>query len=216
MIIRKADIFAIAVGPAQYPSGGRPEIALAGRSNVGKSSLINAFLNRKNLARTSSTPGKTQTLNFYEINDEWFFVDLPGYGYAKTSKEDRARWGRFIEAYLSGRRELAGVIQLVDMRHPPMDSDKTMVEWLVHHRFPMLVVATKADKLSRGHWHSRIKQIREGLVLPAHVPVIAFSSVTGTGKDELGAWLDERIKAQGEVQAQTQLLDERINKGTGM
>ena len=189
MIIRKSEIFAISVGPAQYPEGGKPEIALAGRSNVGKSSLINAFLNRKNLARTSGTPGKTQTLNFYEVNGEWFFVDLPGYGYAKASKEDRARWGRFIESYLSKRKELAGVIQLVDLRHAPMDSDKTMGDWLQHYRIPVLVVGTKADKLPRGQWAKQIKQVRQGLALPEQVPAVAFSAVTGLGKDELGAWL---------------------------
>ncbi len=195
MIIRQADIFATAVGPDQYPAAGKPEIALAGRSNVGKSSLINAFLNRKNLARTSSTPGKTQTLNFYEINQEWFFVDLPGYGYAKTSKEDRARWGRFIERYLTDRKEIAGIIQLVDLRHPPMSSDQTMMEWLLHYNFPLLVVGNKADKLSRGQWPKQIKQIRQGLSLPAGVPVIAFSSINGQGKEELTAWLEERLGA---------------------
>ena len=195
MIIQKADIFALAVSPAQYPGGGRPEIALSGRSNVGKSSLINAFLQRKNLARTSSTPGKTRTINFYEINETWFFVDLPGYGYAKTSKEERASWGRFIETYLTGRRELAGIIQLIDLRHPPMESDKTMAEWLLHYQFPLLVAGTKADKLSRGQWSRQISQIRKDLALPAQTPVIAFSAVTGLGKEELGLWLEERLAA---------------------
>jgi len=193
MIIRSADIYALAVGPAQYPTSGRPEIALAGRSNVGKSSLINSFLGRKNLARTSSTPGKTQTINFYAINEEWFFVDLPGYGYAKVSKEDRARWAKFIEAYLSARQELAGIIQLVDLRHPPMDSDRTMMQWLLHYDFPILVAGTKADKLSRGQWAGRIKQVRQGLALPDSVPVIAFSAITGLGKEELGQWLEARL-----------------------
>ena len=193
MIIRKAEIFATAVGPSQYPGGGLPEVALAGRSNVGKSSLINAFLNRRNLARTSSSPGKTQTINFYGINDAWFFVDLPGYGYAKASKADRARWGKFIEAYLTGRRELAGMIQLVDMRHPPMESDKTMVDWLLHYQLPLLVVGTKADKLPRGRWAGQVKQIRRDLSLSEKIPVIAFSATTGMGKDELGTWLEERV-----------------------
>ena len=193
MIIREAGIFALAVKPEQYPAGGLPEIALVGRSNVGKSSLINAFLGRKNLARTSSTPGKTQTLNFYGVNGEWFFVDLPGYGYAKVSKEDRARWGRFIETYLTRRKELAGIIQLVDLRHPPMESDGTMMAWLLHHRFPVLVAATKADKLPRGRLPGQVKQVRDGLSLPGDTPVIAFSAVSGLGKEELGAWLDERL-----------------------
>jgi GTP-binding protein len=192
MIIRKAELCAMAAGAAQYPKDGKPEIALAGRSNVGKSSLINTFLGRKSLARTSSTPGKTRTINFYGVNDEWYFVDLPGYGYAKASKEDKARWGSFIEAYLTGRRELAGTIHLIDMRHPPMDSDKTMAEWLRHYGVPVLVVGTKADKLSRGQWAKQTKLIRQGLSLSEQTPVIAFSAVSGAGKDELDAWLEAR------------------------
>ena len=195
MIIKKAEMLAAAVGPAQYPPGGQPEIALAGRSNVGKSSLINSFLGRKSLARTSSTPGKTQTINFYGINDEWHFVDLPGYGYAKVSKEDRTRWGRFIEAYLTNRRDLTGIIQLVDMRHPPMDSDRTMTEWLRHYDYPLMVAATKADKLPRGQWAGRIKQFRQSFALPEKTPVIAFSSVTGSGKEDLEVWLTERLSS---------------------
>lgn len=194
MIIKQAEIFATAVNKSQYPPGNRPEFALSGRSNVGKSSLINSFINRKNLARTSSQPGKTQTLNFYEINKEWFFVDLPGYGYAKSSKADRARWARFIETYLHERDQLTGVIQLIDMRHPPMDSDRDMVEWLLTYEVPILVAATKADKLSRGHWPKQIKQIRQALSLPETVPVIAYSAVSGQGKEELGAWLEERVR----------------------
>ena len=194
MIIKQAEIFATAVNKSQYPPGNRPEFALSGRSNVGKSSLINSFINRKNLARTSSQPGKTQTLNFYEINKEWFFVDLPGYGYAKSSKADRDRWARFIETYLHDRDQLTGVIQLIDMRHPPMDSDRDMVEWLLTYEVPILVAATKADKLSRGHWPKQIKQIRQALSLPETVPVIAYSAVSGQGKEELGAWLEERVR----------------------
>ena len=194
MIIKQAEIFATAVNKSQYPPGNRPEFALSGSSNVGKSSLIISFINRKNLARTSSQPGKTQTLNFYEINKEWFFVDLPGYGYAKSSKADRARWARFIETYLHDRDQLTGVIQLIDMRHPPMDSDRDMVEWLLTYEVPILVAATKADKLSRGHWPKQIKQIRQALSLPETVPVIAYSAVSGQGKEELGAWLEERVR----------------------
>ncbi len=194
MIVKQAEIFATAVNKSQYPQGNRPEFALSGRSNVGKSSLINSFVNRKNLARTSSQPGKTQTLNFYEINGEWFFVDLPGYGYAKSSKADRARWGKFIETYLNCREQLCGVIQLIDMRHPPMISDRDMTEWLLAYQVPLLIAATKADKLARGNWLKQKKQIRQGLNLPDQIPVIAYSALTGQGKDELGAWLEERIR----------------------
>ena len=121
-------------------------------------------------------------------------MDLPGYGYAKSSKADRARWARFIETYLHDRDQLTGVIQLIDMRHPPMDSDRDMVEWLLTYEVPILVAATKADKLSRGHWPKQIKQIRLALSLPETVPVIAYSAVSGQGKEELGAWLEERVR----------------------
>jgi GTP-binding protein len=193
MQIKQAEFIGSAVNATQYPKEHQPEFALAGRSNVGKSSLINRFLNRKNLARTSSQPGKTQTLNFYHINQEWYFVDLPGYGYARSSKEDRARWGRFIEQYLSNRQELAGVIQVIDLRHPPMDSDVTMMEWLRHYGLPMAVVGTKADKLSRGSWQKQSRQIREGLSLTPDIPLIVYSSETGQGRDELALWLQSRL-----------------------
>ena len=193
MIIRQAELFATAGSPAQYPTGGRPEFALVGRSNVGKSSLINTFLNRNNLARTSGTPGKTRTLNFYRINEDWFFTDLPGYGYAKAAKTERAKWGKAIDEYLANRRELAGIIQLVDLRHPPMESDVTMIEWLLHYAYPVLVVGTKADKVPRGRWAGMIRQIRRGLTLPEDTRVIVHSSKTGMGKEELGTWLAERI-----------------------
>lgn len=193
MQIKQAEFVGSAVNPTQYPIEHQPEFALAGRSNVGKSSLINRFLNRKNLARTSSQPGKTQTLNFYHINQEWYFVDLPGYGYARTSKEDRARWGRFIEQYLSNRQELAGVIQVIDLRHPPMPTDVAMMEWLRHYGVPMVVVGTKADKLSRGNWPKQSRQIREGLALTPDIPLIVYSAETGQGRDELALWLQSRL-----------------------
>lgn len=193
MQIKQAEFMGSAVSPSQYPTEKQPEFALAGRSNVGKSSLINRFLNRKNLARTSSQPGKTQTLNFYHINQEWYFVDLPGYGYAKSSKEDRARWGRFIEQYLSNRQELAGVIQIVDLRHPPMASDQAMMEWLCHYGVPMAVIGTKADKISRGNWAKHTRQLREGLGITPDIPLIIYSAETGQGRDELALWLQARI-----------------------
>ncbi|MDR1193088.1 MAG: ribosome biogenesis GTP-binding protein YihA/YsxC [Peptococcaceae bacterium] len=196
MIIREAAMFAAAVRPEQYPPGGRPEIALSGRSNVGKSSLINNLLQRKNLARTSGQPGKTQTLNFYAINQAWFFVDLPGYGYAKTSKTDRARWGQFIEAYLTGREELAGVIQLVDFRHPPMESDQLMVEWLRYQAIPFVVAGSKADKLPKGRWQKQVGEIRRELALAPATAVIPFSAETGQGREELAGWLTERLTAR--------------------
>lgn len=151
MKVNQAEFVISAVGPSQYPEDALPEIALAGRSNVGKSSLINCLISRKNLARTSSQPGKTQTLNYYKINQDLYFVDLPGYGYAKVSKTKREQWGKFIESYLMNRETLRLVMQLVDLRHPPSKDDQAMYEWLRHNDVPVLVVATKADKIPKAN-----------------------------------------------------------------
>ena len=185
MKIQSAEFVISAVGPKQYPEEGLPEIALTGRSNVGKSSLINKMILRKNLARTSSQPGKTQTLNFYRINEELYFVDLPGYGYAKVSKTERQRWGKFIEEYLLKRDRLKLVLLLVDVRHPPTRDDVAMYEWLAYYGLPICVVATKADKISRGHWQKHAKQVKETLNMKPDHPLILFSSETGQGRDEL-------------------------------
>jgi len=192
MKITKAEFVISAVSPKQYPQETQPEIALVGRSNVGKSSLINKFLNRKGLARTSSQPGKTQTLNFYHINESWYFVDLPGYGYAKVSKADKSRWAKFIDEYLAKREQLAGVIQLVDLRHPPSDDDLAMAEWLRHSGLPQLVVATKADKISRSRWPAHQDIIKKQLGLAAKTEMILFSAETGAGLPELMSWVEER------------------------
>lgn len=186
MKINSAEIVISAVSKAQYPNGHLPEIALAGRSNVGKSSFINKLLNRKNLARTSSKPGKTQTLNFYLINEEFYFVDVPGYGYAKVSKTERAKWGKMIETYLTQREELKCVISIVDLRHPPTKDDVMMYQFLKHYSIPVIVIATKADKIPRGKWEKHVKVVKETLQIEKGDPVIVFSSETGTGKDE--AW----------------------------
>lgn len=185
MKINQAEFVISAVSPAQYPDDALPEIALAGRSNVGKSSLINRMLGRKNLARTSSQPGKTQTLNYYRINDQLFFVDLPGYGYAKVSKTLRAEWGKFIERYLLEREPLQLLLLLVDLRHPPSKDDQAMYEWLHYHEIPLCVVATKADKIPKGKWAKHSKQVKETLQLDPAIPLVMFSSETGLGKDEL-------------------------------
>lgn len=185
MNVTKAEFVISAVGPAQYPTDALPEIALAGRSNVGKSSLINRMINRKNLARTSSQPGKTQTLNFYRIQDLLYFVDLPGYGYAKVSKAERARWGKFIEAYLTKRDKLKLLIHLIDLRHPPSADDIAMYEWAKHIGLPVCVVATKADKISKGNWLKHVKVIKQDLQFDPSDRLVVFSSETGVGKDEL-------------------------------
>lgn len=174
--VKKAEITMSAVNRSQYPTDGIPEIALAGRSNVGKSSLINGLLNRKSFARTSQTPGKTRTINFYLINDEFFFVDLPGYGYAKVSKTEKDKWGEIMERYLSDREELCSILLLVDVRHEPTDDDKMMYDWIKHFGYNCIVVATKADKISRGNYQKHTSVIRKKLQLQDGDKIILTSS----------------------------------------
>ncbi|OEF98296.1 ribosome biogenesis GTP-binding protein YihA/YsxC [Desulfuribacillus alkaliarsenatis] len=185
MKVNKAEIVISAVQPEQYPKAPIPEIALAGRSNVGKSSLINTLIQRKNLARTSSSPGKTQTLNFYLINDIMHFVDLPGYGYAKVPKTLRAEWGKMIETYLTSREQLKAVFHIIDLRHPPTKDDKLMYEWMSHFDIPHEVIATKHDKIPKTKAPRHAKIIREELGMPKGKHPILFSSETGLGKDEV-------------------------------
>jgi GTP-binding protein len=186
MKVTQADIVISAVSPSQYPSGNLPEIALAGRSNVGKSSFINKMINRKSLARTSSRPGKTQTLNFYIINEKMHFVDVPGYGFAKVSKTEREAWGKMIETYITSREQLKAVIQLIDVRHAPSKDDVTMYEWLKHFGTKVIIVATKADKIPKGKWDKHLKVVRETLKKDPDDPLIIFSSETAYGKE--AAW----------------------------
>ena len=194
MIIKNAEFIISAVSPKQYPEDNLPQIALAGRSNVGKSSLINKFINRKNLARTSSKPGKTQTLNFYRINNnQFYFVDLPGYGFAQVSQSVKAEWGKFIDRYLSGCRAVRGVIQIVDIRHAPSKDDVSMYEWLVSKNLPTLVVATKADKISKGQWHKQLKLIKTTLHTVPGQEILVFSAENGQGLAELQNWVENKI-----------------------
>ncbi|MEK4495012.1 ribosome biogenesis GTP-binding protein YihA/YsxC [Ureibacillus sp. FSL W8-0352] len=184
MKVSHAEMVISAVRPEQYPDDGLPEFALAGRSNVGKSSFINKMINRKSLARTSSKPGKTQTLNFYKIENQLFFVDVPGYGYAKVSKKEREAWGKMIEKYLTGRSVLQAVILIVDLRHPPTADDQMMYDFLKHYNIPAIVVATKADKIPRGKWDKHKKVVRETLEMEKRDPIILFSAETGVGVEE--------------------------------
>ncbi|MCZ8519115.1 MULTISPECIES: ribosome biogenesis GTP-binding protein YihA/YsxC [Paenibacillus] len=193
MKVNQAEFVISAVGPSQYPADALPEIALAGRSNVGKSSLINRMIQRKNLARTSSKPGKTQQLNYYRINQDLFFVDLPGYGYAQVSKTERAKWGKFIEQYLTEREPLKLVLLIIDVRHPPSKDDQAMYSWLKHNGVPMCIVVTKADKIPRGKWQKHLKIVRETLGTDKEDPMILFSSELGVGKDELWGLIENRI-----------------------
>lgn len=174
-----------AVNKSQYPAEGIPEIALAGRSNVGKSSIINTLLNRRNFARTSQTPGKTRTINFYLINNEFYFVDLPGYGYAKIAKSEKEKWGGIMKRYLESRQELCSIFLLVDIRHEPTADDKLMYEWIKHFGYNCVVIATKADKISRGQYQKHISIIRKKLQMESSEKVIPVSSLKKTGVEEL-------------------------------
>lgn len=191
MKIKTSEFIISAVNESQCPEDGLPEVALAGRSNVGKSSLINRMLQRRNLARTSAQPGKTQTLNYYRINNDLYFVDFPGYGYARVSKSQREAWGKMVERFLRERKPLRLVLQLVDLRHPPSAEDRAMYEWLSHYGIPMCVVGTKADKISKNQWPKHAKIIRTDLRMPGHVPLVLFSSETGMGRDELWSLIEQ-------------------------
>ena len=185
MKIRSSDIEVSAIRKEQYPKEGLPEIALVGRSNVGKSSATNALLNRRNFARTSQTPGKTRTINFYKINNEFYFVDLPGYGYAKVSKSEKDKWGVIMERYLQDREELCAIFLLVDIRHEPTNDDVMMYEWIKHFGYNCVVIATKADKISRGQYQKHISIIRKKLQLEKDEKVIPLSSSKKTGVEDV-------------------------------
>jgi len=167
------------------PRDGLPQIAFAGRSNVGKSSVINRLLNRKNLARVGSAPGKTTHINYFRIDNKLYFVDLPGYGYAKVSKQERARWGKLIEQWFADTSLLTLGVQLVDLRHKPTADDCNMVNWFLNSGKPFVVVANKHDKIKKSQWESNLALIRETLQLPDEVPIISFSAEKGLGKEEL-------------------------------
>ena len=185
MKIRSSEIVVSAIRKEQYPAEGLPEIALVGRSNVGKSSATNALLNRRNFARTSQTPGKTRTINFYKINEEFYFVDLPGYGYAKVAKSEKDKWGVIMERYLQDRQELCAIFLLVDIRHEPTNDDVMMYEWIKHFGYNCVVIATKADKISRGQYQKHISIIRKKLQLEKDEKVIPLSSSKKTGVEDV-------------------------------
>jgi len=194
MVIKKAEHVISAVEPSQYHETGWPEIALAGRSNVGKSSLINALTNRKSLARTGSTPGKTRVINFYNINDSIMLVDLPGYGYAKVSKEERKAWGKLAETYLNTRKTLNIILLLVDIRHDPTDDDVLMLNYIRQTGRRFAVVATKSDKVSRSDHKKRIESIKTKLDLDPGSEVIPFSAVKRTGVEEVWSVIESYLK----------------------
>jgi GTP-binding protein len=185
MQIKSAQYEITAVNPQQYPARFWPEIAWVGRSNVGKSSIINALLNRKDLARVAATPGKTRVINFYNINDQFYLVDLPGYGYAKVSKTEKAAWAQMIETYLTTRDQLKMIVMLVDIRHAPSSDDQVMYDWLVSREQPKLIVATKADKVPVSKVPERLREIRATLGMAEAETLIPFSAVSKQGRNEV-------------------------------
>lgn len=185
MIIKQAELETVCGITSKLPENAFPEVAFAGKSNVGKSSLINGLLNRKSLARTSSQPGKTQTINFYKVNGDLYLVDLPGYGYAKVSNEIKAKWGRMIENYLHGSKQLKAVFLLIDIRHEPSANDKDMYQWIVAQGYEPVIIATKLDKIKRSQVQKQIKILKEGLKLLPGTQLIPFSAETKQGRDEI-------------------------------
>lgn len=191
MIVKSCNLETVCGITSKLPDNDKPEIAFAGKSNVGKSSLINALINRKSYARISSQPGKTQTINYYNINDMLYFVDLPGYGYAKVSETTRVKWGRMVERYLKHSRQLKSILLLVDIRHEPSANDRTMYEWIISQGYRPVIIATKLDKINRSRKDEYIKMIRQGLGAEAGTKILPFSSVTKQGRDELWSYIEE-------------------------
>lgn len=200
MKIKNVDLEIVCGITSKLPETDKIEIAFAGKSNVGKSSLINALVNRKALARTSATPGKTQTINFYNINDEMYLVDLPGYGYAKVSESEKEKWGKLIERYLHTSQQLKAVFLLIDIRHDPSANDRMMYEWIVEMGYKPIIIATKLDKLKRSQVQKNVKAIKEGLgVLPGTI-IIPFSSETKQGRDEIWDLVENNFLVREEAE----------------
>ena len=206
MIIRSVNLETVCGVTSRLPENDKPEIAFAGKSNVGKSSLINALMNRKAYARTSAQPGKTQTINFYNITDTLYYVDLPGYGYAKVSQAEKEKWGRMIENYLKKSRQLRGVFLLVDIRHEPSANDKQMYDWVVHNGYRPVIIATKLDKIKRSQIQKQIKTVRTGLGIGADVTVIPFSAETKQGREEIWTLIEHLTEPEQEME---EAADER-------
>lgn len=193
MVIKEVTLETVCGITSTLPENDKPEIAFAGKSNVGKSSLINALMNRKSLARISATPGKTQTINFYNINREIYLVDLPGYGYAKVSEKEKEAWGKMIERYLHKSTMLKAVFLLIDIRHDPSKNDKMMYDWILHQGYEPVIIATKLDKLKKSQVEKQLKAIRTGLGLVGGTTVIPFSAKTKQGRDEIWEYAESRL-----------------------
>lgn len=204
MIIRKVELETVCGITSRLPDNQYPEFAFAGKSNVGKSSLINALMNRKAYARTSAQPGKTQTINFYNINDACYYVDLPGYGYAKANEEVKAKWGKMIERYLQKSPMLRCVFLLIDIRHEPSANDRLMYDWIVSNGYHPVIIATKMDKLNRSQVAKHVKMVRDGLGVAKDDIVIPFSAETKQGREEIWELITRMIEETGSIRADQQ------------
>ena len=200
MKIKNVELQIVCGITSKLPETDKVQIAFAGKSNVGKSSLINALMNRKALARTSATPGKTQTINFYNVNDMMYLVDLPGYGYAKVSEKEKIKWGQLIERYLNTSKQLKAVFLLIDIRHDPSANDKMMYDWIVAQGYEPIIIATKLDKIKRSQVQKNIKAIKEGLKLRPDTVVIPFSAETKQGREEIWELMDSYVLGETEVE----------------
>ncbi len=197
MHIKSSNLETVCGITSKLPENNKPEFAFVGKSNVGKSSLINSLLNRKALARTSSTPGKTQTINYYNVNDELYFVDLPGYGYAKVSEETKASWGKMIEKYLHQSEMLSIIFLLIDIRHEPSKNDKIMYDWIIHYGFHPTIIATKSDKIKRSQLNKNLKVIRKSLSMTQEDVIIPYSVKSKQGREEILNLIKQVVRGQG-------------------
>ena len=211
MVIKNVSLDIVCGITSKLPDTGRPEIAFAGKSNVGKSSLINGLLNRKALARTSSQPGKTQTINFYNVNDFMYLVDLPGYGYAKVPETEKAKWGKMIERYLHTSQTLKAVFLLIDIRHDPSANDKLMYDWIVNNGYNPIIIATKLDKIKRSQIQKQLKLIRTGLNVKPGTQILPFSAETKQGRDEIWALIDRLIAPETEAETEAEAPEQPEN-----
>ncbi len=198
MVIKNVNLETVCGITSTLPDNTLPEFAFAGKSNVGKSSLINGLMNRKNYARTSQEPGKTQTINYYNINNEFYFVDLPGYGFARVSEKTKQQWGKMIENYLHTSRQLRRVFLLIDIRHDPSANDVQMYKWIVHQGFQPVIIATKADKIKPSQMEKHLNMLRSGLGLPEELKIYPYSALKKTGRDEIYELMDSILAEDGE------------------
>lgn len=199
MIIKQVELEIVCGITSTLPETVIPEVAFAGKSNVGKSSLINALMNRKSLARTSATPGKTQTINWYNINQELYLVDLPGYGYAKVNQAEKEKWGKLIERYLHGSKQLKAVFLLIDIRHDPGKNDIMMYKWIVEQGFKPVIIATKLDKINRSQLQKQLKILKQGLGLLPGTEIFPFSATTKQGRDEIWTFIENEYLTSQEI-----------------